>query len=170
MRIFLVGYMGCGKSRWGKIIAEHYQYRFVDLDTLIEERENASISKLFEMHGESGFRSCESSALHSVADEENIVISTGGGAPCFHDNMNEMNRLGLTLYIEATPELLRERITNSKTERPLVKSLSHDELLKYIGKHLKSRLPFYHLAKCKLTSGNLELSDFLEVIDPFINQ
>ncbi|MDM8159085.1 shikimate kinase [Labilibaculum sp. K2S] len=169
MKIFLIGYMGCGKSRWGKIIAAHYGVRFVDLDTLIEERENLTIPKIFEKFGESGFRQREHDALKSISNTENIIVATGGGAPCFNNNMEEMNRLGVTLFIECSPSLLRERITNSDTERPLVKNFSQDELLDYIKRHLKIRMPFYEKSQYKMVSGNLELGDFTTILDPIIN-
>jgi len=168
MRIFLIGYMGCGKSRWGKLIADHYGYRFIDLDTLIEEREMTSIPELFEQAGESGFREKEQQALHSIAEQENIIVATGGGAPCFNDNMEMINRLGISLHIEESPELLRDRIIESKTERPLVKNLSQDNLLQYIRRHLQNRLPFYEQAQYKIVSGNLELNDFLQILDEHI--
>ena len=168
MRIFLIGYMGCGKSRWGRRIAKHYGFRFTDLDTLIEQRENASIPEIFDQLGESGFREREHEALNSISAEENIIIATGGGAPCFNNNMENMNHIGETIYIEASPELLRERITNSKTERPLVKNLSQEELLNYINRHIQNRLPFYQQAKYKIVSGDLELEDFVKLLDPII--
>ncbi|RUT79339.1 shikimate kinase [Ancylomarina longa] len=168
MRIFLIGYMGCGKSRWGRLIADHYGFRFIDLDSLIEEREKASIPELFENIGESGFREKEQAALHSIADYQNIIVATGGGAPCFNNNMEEMNGMGLTLYIEGSPELLRDRVTSSKTERPLVKNLSQEELLQYIQRHLMIRLPFYEQANYKIVSGNLELQDFFKILDKVI--
>lgn len=169
MKIFLIGYMGCGKSRWGKIVAKHYGFRFIDLDTLIEEREDLNVPEIFEKHGESGFRKREHDALESISDEENIIVATGGGAPCFNKNMEEMNRLGTTLFIECSPQLLRERITESDTERPLVKNFSQDELLNYIIRHLNNRMPFYEQSHYKLVSGNLELDDFTAILDPIIN-
>nr|WP_320118182.1 shikimate kinase [uncultured Marinifilum sp.] len=169
MRIFLVGYMGSGKSRWGKMIAEYFNYRFIDLDTLIEERENASIPQIFSKHKESGFRKLETEALHSIGNTENTIVATGGGAPCFANNMEIMNKLGITLYIEGSPELLRDRITSSKTERPLVKNFTPDELLQYIQEHLNSRLPFYNQAQYKIVSGNLELNNFIDLLKPLID-
>ena len=169
MRIFLVGYMGCGKSRWGKLIAEHYGFKFIDLDTHIEEREGMTVPEIFAEYKEEGFREREYAALNSISEIDNVIIATGGGAPCFHNNMQSMNQLGETIYIECTPELLRERITNSKTERPLVKSLSWDELLKYIGEHLNERISFYDQAKYKIVSGKLELNDFIRLLDTVIN-
>ncbi|MBN2596680.1 shikimate kinase [Labilibaculum sp.] len=169
MKIFLIGYMGCGKSRWGKIIAAHYGFHFVDLDTLIEEREKLTIPKIFEKFGESGFRQREHDALKSIFEAENLIVATGGGAPCFNNNMEEMNRLGVTLFIECSPLLLRERITNSDSERPLVKNFSQDELLDYITRHLKFRMPYYEKSQYKMVSGNLELDDFTAILDPVIN-
>lgn len=169
MRIFLVGYMGSGKSRWGKMIANHYGLRFIDLDTHIEEREGMTIPEIFAKYNEEGFREIEKRALKSIGDIDNVIIATGGGAPCFDNNMQEMNSLGETLYIEGTPELLRDRITSSKTERPLVKNYSQDELLEYIQNHLNSRKPFYEQAKYKIVTGDLELENFIQILDPVIN-
>ncbi|WP_372752580.1 shikimate kinase [Labilibaculum sp.] len=169
MKVFLIGYMGCGKSRWGKIIANHYGFHFIDLDELIEEREQLSVPEIFEKFGESGFRQREKEALKAIPKVENVIVATGGGAPCFHNNMSYMNEEGASLFIECSPELLRERITSSNTERPLVKNLSPEELLQYISNHLNERLPFYEQSKYKLTSGDLEISDFTAVLDPIIN-
>lgn len=169
MKIFLIGYMGCGKSRWGKIVAEHYDFRFIDLDTLIEEREELSVPEIFEKYGESGFRERENEALQSISDFENIIVATGGGAPCFNNNMEVMNQLGTSLFIECSPQLLRDRITESETERPLVMNFSQEELLNYIVRHLQNRIPFYEQSHHKLVSGNLELEDFTAILDPIIN-
>ncbi|GAB7088602.1 shikimate kinase [Marinifilum fragile] len=169
MRIFLVGYMGSGKSRWGKMIANHYGLRFIDLDTHIEELEGMTIPEIFAKYKEEGFREREKSALQSIAEIDNLIIATGGGAPCYENNMQEMNSLGDTLYIEGTPELLRDRITNSKTERPLVKNFTQEELLEYIQNHLNSRKPFYEQAKYKIETGDLQLENFIQILDPIIN-
>ena len=169
MRIFLIGYMGCGKSRWGKVIAEHYGFRFIDLDTHIEERENATIPEIFSKHEETGFRLIEHEALESIRGEENVIIATGGGAPCFHNNMEIMNNLGTTLFIECSPLLLQDRISNSDNERPLVMNLSQEELLNYIIRHLKNRMPFYEQSHYKLVSGDLEIESFTTILDPIIN-
>jgi shikimate kinase len=161
--------MGCGKSRWGKMIANHYGFRFIDLDVLIEEREKLTVPEIFRTFGESGFREREKEALQAIPKGEKLIVATGGGAPCFHNNMSYMNREGASLFIECSPELLRERITNSDTERPLVKNLSPEELLQYIRKHLNERLPFYEQSQYKITSGDLELDDFTVILDPIIN-
>jgi shikimate kinase len=168
MKIFLIGYMGCGKSRWGKQIADHYGFHFLDLDSFIEESEGKTIPEIFALQGESGFRQLEKKALQSIPVSKNIIISTGGGAPCFNNNMELMNKLGLTLYIEGSPELLCERILNSDTERPLVKNLSQQELLGYIERHLQTRKPFYLQSKLKIQTGALDLQDFTNLIDPYI--
>ena len=168
MRVFLVGYMGSGKSRWGKMIARHYDWDFIDLDALIEESEQMSIPEIFATYNESGFRERERNALLSVSSINNVIVATGGGAPCYGNNMEIMNEIGETLYIEGTPELLRERILNSKTERPLVKNYSPVELLEYIKNHLQTRLPYYTRSKYQITTGDLELSDFIHLLDPII--
>ncbi len=161
--------MGCGKSRWGKMIASHYGLHFIDLDRHIEEREGMTIPEIFAEFKEEGFREKECAALQSISNYEDVIVATGGGAPCFKNNMQIMNKLGETLYIEGTPELLRERIASSKTERPLVKNLSHEELLVYIQNHLESRKAFYEQAKHKIISGDLKLDDFILLLDAVID-
>lgn len=162
--------MGCGKSRWGKQLSDHYGFHFLDLDSFIEENEGKTIPEIFKLYGESGFRKLEKKALQSVPDTNNIIISTGGGAPCFSNNMELMNKSGLTLYIEGSAELLCERISNSDTERPLVKNLSKGELLDYIKRHLQNRVPFYLQSKLKIITGALELIDFTNLLDPYISK
>lgn len=168
MRFFLIGYMGCGKSRWGKLIANHYNYKFIDLDTLIEEREGLTIPEIFAKCNEEGFREKERQALLAVKDYNNVIIATGGGAPCFYDNISKMNNLGETIYIKVSPELLCERLLNSKTERPLVKGLSKFELLQYIENHLELRKAYYEQAKYQIVSGELKLEDFIKLVDSII--
>ena len=169
MKIFLVGYMGCGKSRWGKLLAAHYGLQFVDLDTLIESQTGMDIPTIFEKYSEHGFREKEQQALYSLKDKQSMIIATGGGAACYQDNMDVMNQMGYTIYIKCSPELLRERIVNSKNERPLVKNYSFDALLTYIENHLQERLPYYEKAQSTVISGDLSIEDLIQTFDPILN-
>ena len=146
-RIFIIGYMGVGKTTVGKQLAKSLSLSFVDVDAYIQSRYHKTIPELFAEKGEAEFRKIEQQALHEVANFENVVISTGGGAPCFFDNMEVMNRAGTTVYLKTAPEMLAERLLMSKTVRPLIIGKSKEELIPFITKHLAEREPFYKKAK-----------------------
>ena len=154
MRIYLIGYMGSGKSTLGRKIADITGVNFIDLDKYIEERYFKSIPLIFEEEGETSFRQKEQHSLHEVSQFENVVISTGGGTPCFFDNMELMNKTGITIYISPDIETLAGRIVKSKTERPLVSGKSHEDLLSFIKEALKIRSPFYEQAQIILSNEN----------------
>jgi shikimate kinase len=154
MRIYLVGYMGCGKSTIGRRIADLLGINFVDLDKYIEERHFKSVPAIFAEEGEEGFRDKERSSLMEVSQFEDIVIGTGGGAPCFFDNMEVMNQNGVTVYISPDTEVLANRLIKSKTERPLIAGKSRDELISFINDALVKRAPFYEKAKIIIRGEN----------------
>lgn len=143
MRIFLLGFMGCGKSFSGRRLAEKFNLSFVDLDHYIEAKEGRSIRKIFEEEGESYFRKIEKECLHEMKNKEMTVISTGGGTPCFFDNMRWMNENGITVFLETPPEILAERLISEMENRPLLQGLSKKELIDFIEKKLEMRNPFY---------------------------
>ena len=120
-RIFLVGFMGCGKTATGKRLAEQIGWQFIDLDKFIESRYCKTIPQLFTEWGEAEFRVVERAALLEVSDYEQVVKSTGGGAACFLNNMDDMNARGVTVYLHAEPEELVDRLRHAKVERPLLK-------------------------------------------------
>lgn len=154
MRIYLVGYMGCGKSTIGRKLAELMGISFIDLDKYIEERYFKSVPAIFAEEGEKGFREKERTALLEVSQFENIVIGTGGGAPCFFDNMEVMNNDGVTVYIAPNTEVLASRLIKSKTERPLIAGKSREELILFIKGALLLRAPFYEKAKVIIRGEN----------------
>ncbi len=145
-RIFIVGYMGSGKTTVGRRLARSLSLQFVDLDLFIEGKYRKTVSQLFEERGEEGFRELERLALREVAEFEDVVISTGGGTPCFFDNMALMNRAGITVYLKAEPEELASRLAASRTVRPLISSKSKEELTAFITEHLSIRERFYLVA------------------------
>ena len=120
VRIFLTGYMGAGKTTLGKAFARQMDIPFVDLDWYIEERFHKTVGELFTERGETGFRELERNMLHEVAEFENVVISTGGGAPCFFDNMDFMNRTGKTVFLDVHPDVLFRRLRVAKQQRPIL--------------------------------------------------
>ena len=155
-RIFLIGYMGSGKTTIGKLLAKKLGYSFIDMDHHIEEKQFKTISQIFAEKGEEEFRRLEQNCLHEVADFENIVISTGGGAPCFFDNMDYMNSHGLTIYLKLTVEELAERLELvGISKRPLLAGKSSDELRQFITEGLQKRESFYEKAAYSL-SGSIE--------------
>ena len=146
-RVFLIGYMGSGKTTVGKRLAISLSLSFIDLDDFIQNKYRKTIAELFAEIGEEEFRKIESKTLREVSEIEDVVISTGGGAPCFFDNMKIMNNAGITLYIEAEPEELAARLLASKTVRPLIAGKSEDELIPFIKKHLSQRERYYKSAQ-----------------------
>lgn len=157
-RIFLIGYMGCGKTTIGKKLAEKLGYGFVDIDACIEEKQFKSISQIFAELGEDKFRQLEKQMLHEVAQFEDVVISTGGGAPCFFDNMSFMNNQGLSVYIKLSTEELTARLAASKAnKRPLIAHLKGEELQQFVAEGLAKRAPFYSQATLSVSGTDDEM-------------
>jgi shikimate kinase len=164
MRIFLIGFMGSGKSFWGKRWAEKYGYDFFDLDEQVERREQRSITDIFDKSGEDIFRLLETKTLRDMLRYDNCIISCGGGTPCFHDNMQWMNEKGCTVYLSAAPAFLYENILREKDSRPLVKTVNQAELLFFTEQKLKQRLPFYERAAITLPAEELTDECFEKIL------
>ena len=146
-RIILIGYMGSGKTTVGKALSKETGMMFYDLDWYIESRMRKSVSQIFAERGEEGFRKIEHNMLHEVAEFEDVIISCGGGTPCFFDNMDYLNQQGDVVYLKVTPEVLYKHLLMAKVERPLLKDKTAEELIAYITEHLKEREPFYTKAR-----------------------
>lgn len=147
IRVIIVGYMGSGKTTVGKALSHDMNMQFYDLDWYIESRMHKTVSQIFAEKGEEGFRKIEHNMLHEVAEFEDVIISCGGGTPCFFDNMEYLNQQGETVYLKATPEVLYAHLKMGKTERPLLKGKSPEEMHKFIEQQLATREPFYNKAK-----------------------
>ena len=147
IRVILIGYMGAGKTTVGKALAQELGVPFYDLDWYITNRMRKTIAQIFEERGEEGFRQIERNMLHEVAEFEDVVISCGGGTPCFFDNMEYLNQQGETVYLKADPEVLYGHLQMGKTVRPLLVGKSKEELLAFIREQLEKREPFYTKAK-----------------------
>lgn len=141
--IIIIGYMGAGKTTVGKALAKELGVMFYDLDWYIETRMHKTVKEIFDEKGEEGFRFIEHNMLHEVAEFENVVVSCGGGAPCFFDNMDYMNQLGTTVYLKATPETLHAHLQMGKGVRPLLLNKTPEEVETFIKEQLKQREPFY---------------------------
>jgi len=155
MNFFLIGFMGSGKTYWGKIWAQQKDLDFYDLDEMIEEKEKRSIAAIFEKEGEEYFRKIEKVALHQFLKIENAVIACGGGTACFNDNVKWMNEHGITVYLSASAPYVLSRIKEEKDKRPLINKLNEAELLFFIEQKLKDREPFYNQAKIILPVADL---------------
>ena len=155
-RIVLVGYMGSGKTTVGKALSKETGMMFYDLDWYIENRMHTTVSKLFTERGEKAFRKIEYNMLHEVAEFEDVIISCGGGTPCFFDNMDYLNQQGDVVYLKASPDTLYKHLLMAKVERPLLKGKSPEELIAYITEHLKERAPFYEKARYTLDVNVLD--------------
>lgn len=146
-RIILMGYMGSGKTTVGRALAKDLGMPFYDLDWYIESRMRKTIKQIFDERGEEGFRIIERNMLHEVAEFEGVVISCGGGTPCFFDNINYLNQQGETVYLKCTPEVLHKHLSMGKTVRPLLLNKTPEEVKVYIQEQLQQREPSYSQAK-----------------------
>ncbi|WP_165044599.1 shikimate kinase [Dysgonomonas sp. ZJ709] len=166
-RIFLIGYMGTGKTTAGRELAKALGVEFVDIDHFIQARYLKSVSQLFEDVGEAEFRKIESNILKEVGEFEDVVISTGGGTPCFFDNIDYMNRVGTTIYLKASPEALSSRLNTCKEKRPLIRDKNEEELYTFVVESLQKREPFY--SKADIIFETEELVN-REDVDKYIQQ
>ena len=155
-RIILVGYMGSGKTTIGKALSKETGMMFYDLDWYIESRMRKTVSQIFAERGEESFRQLEYNMLHEVAEFEDVIISCGGGTPCFFDNMDYLNQQGDVVYLKADQDTLYKHLLMAKVERPLLKDKSPEELIAYITEHLKERLPYYTKAPYTLDVSVLD--------------
>lgn len=157
--LYMIGFMGCGKTTTGKRVASLLDWSFIDLDKKIEEHTGLRIPEIFSLHGEDHFRNVEAEVLRSLVAATNTVISTGGGTPCYGSNMEFMLQTGLTIYLKLTPGQLMSRLNNSAEERPLIKNLSGENLLNFIGDKLKFREKWYERSELIVDGYNIDLSN-----------
>ena len=166
-RIFLIGYMGAGKTTLGKPLAQKLGAAFCDLDECIEEHYGKTISEIFVEKGEDAFRTIERNILQEVVKLENVVISCGGGTPCFFDNMEMMNACGETVFLSASPAVLKEHLLMGKNKRPLIQGKNPEELENFVRQSLQGRLSFYQKAKNVI---NIEVIHTDEEIQSYVSQ
>jgi len=146
-RVIIIGYMGAGKTTIGCALSRELGMPFYDLDWYIESRMHKTVKQLFDELGETGFRRIERNMLHEVAEFENVIVSCGGGTPCFFDNMDYMNGQGDTVYLKATSDILCAHLAMGHTIRPLLLGKSKGEMRTFIENQLRQREPFYTKAK-----------------------
>jgi len=168
MRFFLLGFMGTGKTYWGKLWAAQHQLVFFDLDAEIERSEGLSIREIFEKFGETHFRQKEQQMLKNFANKNDFILSTGGGTPCFYDNMEWMNNNGVTIYLQTAPEILKERLAKEKSHRPLIQNLDDTELISFIENNINKRNKFYTQAKEILPTDTIGKTTFNEIVNRYV--
>ncbi len=166
MILVLIGYMASGKSTFGRILAEKLHYEFIDLDDYIEKNEKSTISDIFKLKGEIHFRKLETQYLKELLEsKKDLVLSLGGGTPCYSSNMNlilESNDVK-SIYLKASIPTLMARLKNEKGKRPLVAHIDTDDMLaEFIGKHLFERSPFYSMANVTISTDNKSLKAIME--------
>lgn len=164
--IFILGFMGSGKTTLGRAVAEATGLQFIDLDIYIEQRYHANVRDIFATRGEAGFRDIERRMLHEVSDFQDVIVACGGGTPCFFDNMAHMNARGITVWLTASHETLLRRLKAGRRRRPLIASKTDDELRLYIKEALEQRTPHYSAAASRFSGDSLdsrpEIADSVE--------
>jgi shikimate kinase len=164
MKIFLIGFMGSGKTTFGRKLSKALDYEFIDLDKLIESKAEIGIAEYFEKFGEPAFRELEKSTLQDTKFPDKAIISTGGGTPCFSGNMDWMNNHGITAYLSLPPQALADRLEKGQAERPLIKDLNKNELVGFITEKLASREKFYKKANFIVNGLDLTVEKFLNYL------
>ena len=164
MIIFLLGFMGAGKTTIGRDLANSMNFKFIDLDEYIEKKENSTVFDIFNKKGEKHFRQLEYYSLKELILLNNIVIATGGGTPCFFDNISIMNKYGLTIYINVDYQTLLSRIKKTKDKRPLLKNIDDKQMLNFITKKVTEREIYYKQSKKIVNYKNLSIDKLKSII------
>lgn len=163
--VFLVGMPGVGKTTIGRKLSASMELPFLDLDEFIEEQHGKSVKIIFAESGQDFFREMEAAALRQVgALNKGVVLATGGGTACFHDNMDFMNEAGTTVFLNAAPEIIADRLSHGKEQRPLIAGKSLEEIKKFVSETLQVRKQFYEKAQITYSGQNWDISDLCALI------
>ena len=163
-RIYIVGYMGAGKTTAARRLAQRMGWEVVDTDALFEEKYKISVNDFFNKYDEPLYRKLESEVLKATESLDHVVVSTGGGTACFFDNMDWMNQHGLTVFLRISPQAAVDRVIHSRHKRPLVEGKSEEELTEFVNQHYASRLPFYEQARITAKSEDFDIESLMEAI------
>lgn len=165
MKVYLVGFMGAGKTYWGRQLSEKLKLPFFDLDEQIESNEGKTINQLFSEKGEEYFRLLEKDTLHIITEShESFIMATGGGTPCYFNNIDYMNNTGITVWINTSVEILYERLAKEKTNRPLLKDLDESQIRGYVLKKFSDRKIYYEQAEIIVEEENKNIDQIVEKI------
>lgn len=165
MRIYLTGYMLSGKTTIGHKLAVRLGYHWLDLDQMIETTFHTTIPIFFSRYGEQAFRKIEQKLLHSTADLDNTVISTGGGTPCHFDNMQWINRHGKSVYFDVAPDTILRRAAQSRKTRPILAGMTPEERSLHVRQQLEQRMPYYRQAQIIFPADNPDLADLVNRLE-----
>ena len=169
-RIVLVGFAGAGKSTIAKKIAQHFKFSILDTDKMLEEKYRISVFDVFEKYDENVFRQLEYKILEEALQQKNVVIATGGGAPCFFDAMKLINENAYSIYIEMSSKSLTHRLINAKVTRPHTQNKTEEELLAFITEQLALRAPIYQQAHFTVKGEDFDLQNVIQKLDDEIIQ
>ena len=169
-RIYIVGYMGAGKTTAARRLATRLGWAVADTDDLFEEKYRISVDDFFHKYDEALYRKLESQVLKETESLENVVVSTGGGTACYFDNMDWMNQHGLTVFLRISEKAVIDRLIHAKRKRPLSTGKSEAELTAFVQQHYTSRLPFYEKAKITVKSEGLDLDNLVQLVENEKNQ
>jgi len=164
-RIYLIGFMGAGKTTVGKKLASVLGYGFIDLDDYFEERYKIDIQGFFDKYGESLFRILEHERLLKTFDLKDVVVATGGGTPCYLNSIEEINNNGVSVYLEMAPAGIASRLINAVRKRPLIEGKTGDELINYIKKKLDDRLTYYEKAQLTIDGMDVDIKELVELLE-----
>jgi shikimate kinase len=165
MKIFLIGFMGSGKTHWGRLLAAKLRLPFRDLDTVIVEKENKSVAEIFSGKGEEYFRYQEKQTLEEIVEEEeSFILSCGGGTPCFFNNIEFMKKSGKVIWLNTSIAVLKERLLKERMSRPLIREIDDDELKRYIIRKLSERRMYYQQADVMVNEENITLEELIRLL------
>lgn len=166
MRIFLIGFMGAGKTHWGKQVANRMGLPFYDLDELVVEHEGKSIADIFTQNGEEYFRMCEKQMLEELVEkEDSMIISCGGGTPCFFNNIDFMKRYGIVVWLNTHVEVILQRLMKERMHRPLLKDIRDEDLRNHIIRKLNERRMYYEQADVIIDKEDtISMNDFIQTV------
>jgi len=165
MKIFLIGFMGSGKTHWGRLLSEKLGIRFFDLDEQVTEHAGKTIPEIFAAEGEEQFRLLEKDVLHIITEShDNFVMACGGGSPCYFNNIEYMNTAGTTVWINTPQDTLHKRLVVEKEKRPLIKDLTDEQLRNFIQKKFSDRRIYYEQATIAIDEEPVQLEKLIEKI------
>jgi shikimate kinase len=165
MKIFLIGFMGSGKTHWGQVLSQKLGIPFFDLDEQVSSHAGKSIPEIFATEGEEHFRLQEKDLLHIITEShDSFVMACGGGSPCFFNNIEYMNQAGITIWINTPLDTLFQRLTGEKEKRPLIRELSDEQLRSFIIRKFADRRIYYEQAEIMVDEEPLQLEKLIETI------
>ena len=165
MRIFLIGFMGSGKTHWGRLLSKKLGLTFHDLDTVIVDQEKKSVADIFSEKGEEYFRYREKEALERIAEEEDgFILSCGGGTPCFFNNIEFMKKSGKVIWLNTSVEALTQRLMRERKSRPLIRGVDESDLGRYIVRKLSERRMYYQQADVMVNEESVTLDELIRLL------